>query len=569
MNGLLMTKKIGFWLSIVLSFLFLSIIYKDAFFSPNKYLYTAEGDGIKNYYNYVYHVKNDTTVTQFGGMSYPYGETMFLEDSLPFLSNVVKGIAFVFPSLNNYTIGLLNILLLLSLVAGAAFMYLIFIHYAIPPLLSAISANAAAILSSQFLLLNPAGHWGLSFICFFPIGWYLLIRFFENKKQIKWSLLIAINILIWSYTHVYLGFILVLFTLVTHFFTAVFNPKIYLKNFRNYIALAVQVILPIIIIFSLVKLTDHHPDRINMPFIKEHIASFYSVFIPNFSWLKPIYELVFDLSVQQTQSWCRIGNYIGFTSNLAIITFACLMVVFTAKKQFKKIFEIIPVSLLPYLLASIVLLLYSMAIPLKYLPDTFVNSIQLIKQFSALGRFGWAFYYVMILFSVLLFYKLFSKKAWSRVVLFLLVFLYIFEGITSHMEVSANIVKHPNSFCKAHLTRDNKILAEISNKEFQGIIPIPYYFKFNLPFASSNSDSAIYGSMVASFHSGLPIFSTYLSRPSVSESMNIYKMMLPYPYTQIIPELAKDGRDLAVIVEKSDSEILNDNQKQLLLQYIV
>lgn len=557
-------KKFGLLACLSISIIFLSIVYNKAFFSPNKYLFSSECDGIKNYYNYVNHIKNDTSLTKLSGISYPYGENIFMEDSLPLMSTIIKAIAFVFPSINSYTIGILNFLLLISLAIGALFMYLIFRSFSIPPFLSAVSANSVCILSSQFLLLNPFGHWGLSFICFFPIGWYLLIRYFQNSNQIKWSILIAINILVWTYTHVYLGFIILFFTFISHFLKGIFEFKSYIKNTKNYFDIAIQIILPVLIIFSIIYFTDHHPDRINMPFIANYTANFYSVFVPAISPLKPLYNLFFDLSIQNNYLWCRVGNYIGLTSNLAIFSFVFISVFYFIIGKPKKILNFLPFNMLLFVLASFILLLFSMAVPIKYFSNSFLNIIPLIKQFSTLGRFAWAFYYVIVVFSMVLFYKLLYNKIWGKALLYFLVFLYIFEGSFYHFKESKTIIMQPNTFNKNYLPDDQKILAEINNKKFQAILPLPYYFKFSLPFAVSNSDSSIYSSMVASYYCSLPIISTYLSRPSVSESLKIFKQLMVYPYQKAVPPIVKDGREIAVIIYNSDLNLLNENEKRIL-----
>ncbi|MFT4757242.1 MAG: hypothetical protein ACI91R_001895, partial [Vicingaceae bacterium] len=57
------------------TFAFVLCFYSDAFFSPNSYLFSNSNDGIKNYYTYAYHIKNNKSVTNFEGLNYPYGES--------------------------------------------------------------------------------------------------------------------------------------------------------------------------------------------------------------------------------------------------------------------------------------------------------------------------------------------------------------------------------------------------------------------------------------------------------------------------------------------------------------
>lgn len=561
----MINRKTGLIICILLSITFILVFYSENLLNPNGYLFSAKNDGIKSYFNYVNHVKNDTSFFHLGGISYPYGETVFLEDCMPLISNLAKGIAVVFPSFANHSVGLLNLLILFSLAAGAFFMYLVFLRFSVPPLISAISANAAVILSSQFILLSDAGHLGLTFTCFFPAGWYLLLRFSESEHKLKWSVVNALHSLAWAYVHIYLGAILMAFTLLVLFFKLLPEIRNYKKVILLLTGIVIQVFIPLSVIFFSVKFFDDHPDRIEMPFITEHMATFYSTFVPNISPLKPLYELLFDLSPQAQQSWCKVGNYIGFTSNIAIIIFISFAIYYKFRKKAADIFKLISPELFPYLLASIALLLYSMAIPLMYIPEGLVDGIPFIKQFFSLGRFGWAFYYVIIVFGTVLFYNLLNKHKILKYLIYPLVLLYVFEGIGAHLIISPRISTARNPFCLKHLNTGQRVLSQIPGYKFQAIIPLPYYFKYNIPFAAGGSDTSIYSSMVASYHSGLPLTCTFLSRPSVSESMSIFKMLIQKPYRKPIDKIIKDGRPFLIIVANSDSGNLNTNEKEILL----
>jgi len=564
---LIARKTQGLLLCMLISILLLSALYTKPFFNPNTYLFADEGDGIKTYYNYAWHIKHDRTFTQFEGMSYPYGEAMAMEDTLPLFSTTLKLISYIFPPINDYCIGILNFLILFSIVIGAAFLYLILLSFNLPIPLSITAANAICFLSSQILLLKiPAGHYGLSFACFFPMGWYFLIRFFRDNNKTTWSVIIALNILIWNYSHVYLGLILLMFTFFTHFFKIIFNPISVLKNLKNYIFFFIQICIPIIIILSVIKLTDHHNDRINMPPMIDYRASFYSVFMPVMSPLKPIYEFLFNLSEQQNQSWCLIGNYIGVSSNIALIFFIVIAVINGTRHRVNRIKFFAFNGGVVYVLASIVLLMYSMAIHFRIIPLKILNLFPLIKQFLGLGRFAWAFYYVIAIFSIVFFYELLFKNLIGKVLVYLLVGLYFFEGISYHVTVSKAISKALNPFNKNYLSADKKILALIDAHCFQAIMPIPNYFYFNLPFGQGkyDIDKSIYSSMVASYHSGLPIISTYLSRPSVSESMNIFKQYMPYPYQQNIPEMLLKKKDILVLATIAYENRFDENERNVI-----
>jgi hypothetical protein len=555
-------KRFGFFLTILIAFLSLNIFHYKVLFSPNSYVIAGEGDAIKNYYNFAWQIKNGTSATEFKGMSYPFGETLVLEDSLPFWSSVLRPLSKIFPSLGDYSIGILNLLLFFSFVVGAVFMYKIFRHYQLTRLLAALSANAVVFLSSQILLMYPSGHWGLTFVCFFPISWYLLIRHYNERENLKWSVLIALNILLWSFTHIYLGLIIVLFTLAVQFFHFIVNRRY--PRWKIIMQTGVQVLFPLFVIFGLIKMFDAHPNRIDMPFLSTYRTSLNLVFLPILSPFRQLYGLVFDLSKQKELVWSRTGNYIGFTSNLAIIAFVILSIWFIIKKKYRQIKQFLPGELTIYLLAAIVLLLFAMAIPQRFLSHQVIDCFPPLKQFSSLGRFAWVFYFVMVTSGMVFFFRILNYRKWGKPVLFLLVGLLIMEGFFYHKKISEQIGKQVNPFSKQHIGSSDSLLLTIDTKCYQAILPIPYYFQFSLPFGSSNSDKSIYASMVASYHSGLPIMSTYLSRPSVSESLEIFKQLMPAPYRLMLPQVLADGRDVAVIVPVSDIDKMNANEQNII-----
>jgi hypothetical protein len=483
---------------------------------------------------------------------------------LPVLNIANQAVARIWPGVSDYSVGIINLLILLSYVVGAVFITLIFIRLTLPFMAAAFAGNAIIFLSSQVLLINPAGHFGLAFVCFFPMGWYLLIKQFDHPMATKWPILIALAIIFWTFIHVYLGFILLFFTFSSNFFMALFDWKNYWKNSPRFTHIVVQLVIPISLVAILYLSNDSHPDRIDMPFITEHRASFHSVFLPNHSLTKPIYTVFYNTGIQNEQRWVPIGNYIGIVSNAALVLFLFLSGYYLLKKKKEKINGYFPLQIQAFAFAAVLLLLYSMAIPLKFIPENLINSIPLIKQFSALGRFAWGFYYVISTLSVYYFFKLIYNLKAGKWVFSFLICLIFFEAIPSHILVSKNSNEFPNAFSQQYIPTKQLNITQIDAQQFQAILPIPSYFKFNLPFGSTDSDRSIYGSMISSAHTGLPILSTYLSRPSVSESLDIYKMLIQSPYNKAIQKLVDNGKDIAVIVHGTDLEKLSVQEKNII-----
>jgi hypothetical protein len=221
-------------------------------------------------------------------------------------------------------------------------------------------------------------------------------------------------------------------------------------------------------------------------------------------------------------------------------------------------------NLIFFLGSAVLILFFSMAYPMRFIPLSIINSLSVLKQFLALGRFAWAFYFVITTCSIVFLFKYLKQFSKGYILFYLLLSLYFVEAFPNHLKISKISAVYKNPFTLEFLLEDERVLMELNGTDYQAIIPLPYYFKFNLPFSTKHTDESIYGSMVASVHSSLPILSIYLSRPSVSEGLSIFKLFNPYPYQQMLPQLVNDGRDLAVVLYNADTLTLEPNAKSIL-----
>jgi hypothetical protein len=62
----------------------IGLTYIDFFQKPGL-LFSAAGDGMKNYFTFLYHVKHDSTYWKFEGMNYPFGENIVFTDNQPIM----------------------------------------------------------------------------------------------------------------------------------------------------------------------------------------------------------------------------------------------------------------------------------------------------------------------------------------------------------------------------------------------------------------------------------------------------------------------------------------------------
>ncbi|MCF6185323.1 MAG: hypothetical protein L3J56_12020, partial [Bacteroidales bacterium] len=429
-----MKKKIGFILIFFISLFFIIFYYGKILESPNSYLFNPKGDGIKNYYTYAYHNANDTSIINFAGLNYPYGENFLYTDCHPIFTAIIKTAKPYFPELIKYQIGIINFLMIFSLLITAVLVWFILVKYKVNPVYAVLPALGIMIMQPQ--LFRMLGHLALSYSFFIPLIWLLLLKYLENNKKLLWSVIISIYIIFLFFIHGYLGMIAAVFLLSFYLFHIIDNFKSTYKNKILYLYIFIQSVIPLIFFRLFIAFTDTHVGRTDNPwgfFIAR--ADFDTIFIAHHKPLNPLWYKIINLH-QTWEGWA----YIGIASIIAIIIFLISSFIKSRKnKKFTLNEDFFPDKIFKYIFfASILTLLYSMALPfragLRFIVDDW---IPIIKQFRAVGRFAWIFYYVITIWSSIYFYKkakkLLSKnKKISAYILFALPVLYIIEGISYH-----------------------------------------------------------------------------------------------------------------------------------------
>jgi hypothetical protein len=532
-------------LVIALALIGIVLLYPEVSFGLNDVMFSIEGDGLKNYFNFMYHIRHDSSYLVFEGMNYPYGETLLMVDLHPALSSALKFISNNVVDISDYSVGILNGLMLASIVFTSAFLYLILDELRIPRKLSIAGALAISFFSSQFLLWE-FGHYALSYSCFFPITWYLIIRSRRSDKHLMYSLIILLNCLLWFYSHGYLGLIAVGFNAGILFLSFIAEKE---RRKRVLLQMVFQVVLPLIIVYSVLQLTDHREGRLEMPFQTDYKASGQTVFFPNYSFTKPFYELIFDLGPQAQLSWSKVGTYVGLPVNLILLGYLLYTLSNVLRRRWSQIGEPFSKSEWITIMSSIFLLLFSMAIPLSYLPDAWLPNM--LKQFIGLGRFGWPFFYVMTVFSIVFLFRMFPKKLAFVLILLMSTFC-LAESAGYHIHLKKSISKHSNILKDFEQSETfAELSASIDFDEYQAIVPLPFYHKYITPTQLTGSLESETLSMGLSYATGLPLMSAILSRPSVLESKRIFQLFSPWYYEKSLQN-DLSNRPMLVVHTKED-----------------
>lgn len=546
-------------LLIGLTLAFLLTFYGKIIISPNSYLFNSNGDGIKNYFTYAQQIKEKSYFTS-EAMNYPYGEIFMYLDCHPALTLMLKALSVPFPIIQNYSIGIVNLLMIFSIGLAAWLLFLIFRRLCVDPWLAALSAFSIAVLSPQIFRLT--GHYALSYSCFFPLTWYLLIRFYTSDRIIKWSLFLGLNALFWFFIHAYLGMIAVAFTASVLAIDFLISFRKRVVDFHFYIALFLQSILPMILFRGFVWMIDTHTGRTHNPFgYLQYTSNFDSVFFPTYPPLSKIAKAYFNIQ----QQWEGL-SYIGIISIIAIITASIyfLIKILTRNVSLKSISENERWMYLS-LTSSVILLFLSFGYPFSWNMEYLLDKLSLLKNFRGVGRFAWVFFYVITVFSVWFLSRLFESKNVKyklNLVLFVVPVLYFSEGLPYHQDIAKHITQSPNYFNESYLDSSLKTaLHSIQPEQYQAIIPLPFYHIGSENFGKEATDKSYRLSMLFGYHTQIPLMSNYSTRTSIWEAKKVMQIVSPGFYLKEVKADITDRKPFLIIHTKEELPYWENDMK--------
>ncbi|WP_107038965.1 glycosyltransferase family protein [Brumimicrobium mesophilum] len=536
----------------ILVFVFTCLIivgfYHQVIFNLNEVIFAPDGDGIKNYYTYLFHAKYDTNFWDFGGMNYPFYEHIVYTDAQPLLSYFIK----IF-GLTGYGIGILNFLMLIAFPISAVLIFKLLKHYGVNTIWSVLSGITIALLTPQLLRLT--GHFSLSYSFAIPLMWLILIKI-SSIKGVKWSILLFFILFTAFFTHPYLGLIMSVFGLSYGFVFWYFERG----KWKNYLLKIWTPILSVIILFQLmVGLTDSHTDRMKSPSgFFEYYADWGSLLLPHHGPLNSIVQF-FELELSEWETW----TYLGFFTILIILLAIVFYVINIKSISLKTLFNS-PIGKI-YLAAHLVLL-FSFCFPFKFeLFKPIVENVSPIKQFRVLGRFAWVYFYVVsiggIVFLNYLLNKYYTQKKLIIVFYFLGIAFTILEIIPVHTQTAKTISHSKNSFKSEYLNDDLKQLVDwTNNQEYDAILFLPFTHLSSENIFLMGTEEANYDAMMLSYHTKLPLMNTITSRTSVSEAIQFHNLFSPdYIEKEIYNSIGENKKILLV----RNNDDLNKNESRM------
>jgi hypothetical protein len=524
----------------------------------NHVYFSRGGDGFRTYFGMYYHAKYDSTYYRLDGMNYPFGEMMDFTDCQPPVSNFIRFVSRNFIDITGYTTGIINGLMLFSIILASIFIFLILKRMKLPDWYSSIVAIIMVFLSPQ--IQRMGGHFSLSWMFWVPLSIYLLMVF-DHKGSYLISGLICLFATFAGAMHFYF----------LAFWLFLFGPYwvyrwLWHKNYQfqksDFIHLFIQVILPVILLQLNLVIHDVVTDRTANPWgFYAYRGHFPAVFLPLFKSYVPFLG---NLSFAKKFDW-EAFCYIGIVASVGFFVLFFRWIL--SSIRIKKVVSFSGDLFLDFLFwISFLVLLFSFGLPFTLGLDKLRQFIGPLGQLRGVARFGWMFFYVI---NILVFRKIYftlyngkGKKIWKRVLVFLFLGVFTFEAWSNSgkfQHLLNNTIPELNrgtgniqEFCRLN----------INPLEYQAVLPLPY---FHLGSESSwlepNCD-ILKLSFIVSKQTGLPNIGMAGARTSISQSYkNIELVKTPWEKYRVIETYA-NHKPLLLTVANCDE--LTADEKRLI-----
>jgi hypothetical protein len=382
------------WFLVALLFSVISVVLlmSDMVIHPGHTILQMGGDSGKNYFTFLYHSVYDKGIW-FQGMNYPYGEHIIYADGQPLLSTLLN--RFFRVSVSG-ALAIMNLLIGLSYVLAIVFTWKILQRFGVKPFVAILFACLINLCAPQVLRLKA--HFALAYICPIPMLFYWTILY-HGSRQLKYIMYIFILGLIVSFTHLYMG---AMFMMWAAFYTLgclIFLRSSFSRRFMQALPLLVTGVALFVIIKAAVALTDPLRDRPSFPLNdleyvtrrKDIVTSSFSPFWQAFRHAK-WYKVVADGAEGHT--------YLGIAAILAIVISLAAEIVNRLKKKTTYHSVISDEGFSPlWLFMGLCSLVLAMGIPFIWHMQWLLEYLSLFKQFRAMGRFSWMFYYVAVIYA--------------------------------------------------------------------------------------------------------------------------------------------------------------------------
>ncbi len=538
---------------------------------PNDKMLGGSPDGFKNYVTSVWHVRHDSSYVHYEGMNYPFGEHVLFTDNQPVFSAALQWWSRHVSSLDGHTVGVINIFQVISLLFGCGVLFLLIRKLHVPVWYAGLVALGMLFLSPQYSRFD--GHFSLSHTWIFPLLLLLLCNYEERYSRRYQSLLIGFLIWYAAQLHFYYFGLCALFLVLYTAYQLLRDPS--LRNWRVRLShLVVMVLLPFALLNVWVHWADFAADRPANPYgFTYYIGEWEGIFLPYESF--PLFKWIDQHIIPirrvngETKAYAGIVVFL-FTLWMIGSFFKRLIFAVSKSRRFAR-YKMFPPSwdeaayhrvhkryLQGILFAALVLLVFACGFPfaikgMEWMVDYFGP----LRQFRGLGRFTWAYFYVI---NLLAFYICWNYSArfkgfrngraaefrWVIALAPLLLLLY--EAWTFQRLTPINLVDNVEKREVAAPTPDH-FLNKVDFSPYQALLSLPYYHMGSENIWWEFDFGEFIRTQTVALQTGKPDMGVNMSRTSCSQTVTSAQFVLEPGVVPAMLNQLPDNRPLAVLVD--------------------
>ena len=523
---------------------------------PATVAYHGGMDGWKNIYTVAYHALHDTSAIRTDAFNYPAGEHIVFADGQPLLSGALRLTAMDSPGT---AVAVVQLAPWIAVAVGLGLLTWLLARLGVSNLYAAIAALAICALSPQ--LARTSGHFGLSYVFVVPALLHLLLSWVQTR-QLRYIVACGVFTGAAALLHLYLLALGLALVLPTVAYVAVRDPY---RRWPSLGTMAATVVALAIAYYLYAVAAWPTPDRPAVPEgFFDAASSWQHVFLKPYT-LPALWAQFGGMLYPASASIEELG-YVGVVAAL----FCVVLVVGTLQELVNRFRTTAPNEARGHLqaagatsrtslyfggvlLAGVLSLLLSFGIPLRYAwfaelaPD-----IGLLRQFRALGRFNWNFYYVINVMACVALYRFGESRTrgefWNRYgkrFSLLALGIMLLEGVNNVRAIDTNPFPLPWG------ERMDRWLAAIGPIDrYQATLPIPYFHIGGETLNAPLGQDDISVSTQLALATGLSNLGVYMSRQGVA---NTYaRLPLDHPWSSVpavLETLPSEG-DILVTVSK-------------------
>jgi len=529
------------FLGIAVVLIFYRII-GERLFHLNKYQFDTSGDGFKNYFSFSYQYLHGEGIW-FRGMLYPFGDLAIYADAQIGIVWILQFFKLVGLNLDNYIIGVINFIPLLSFFIAGVFLLKIYGYYRVDKLWALIFTIFCLSLSPQ--LIRIQSHFALCYPVFIPGIWLFYITY-KDLKAVKLVSLLAIILITYSaFIHPYHLLILSIFSLLYYLSNLVITKK------SHWFSL-LYCFIPLLIFIIIINYLDVYNDRPENPFGVFAHNTIWSDLLPYFGFVRDIVEDPVIYRHYFSEGYCYVGGL------LFIVPIILLIKRFRGQYFGQHQYNWDDNR---YLLISLSSLFLGASLHVLLTNGLILEILTPLKQFRGMGRVSWIFYYTFFVYLSCLFYQLFNscKVSFLRIIMTVAcLLLWMYESNEYHRTIKDNLDEFSsiNHFNSRFIIKDMLNELNIDPQTFQAVLTLPISTEGVEKIDIKDDWHTKMYAMEYAYQTATPLTSCVMSRSPVSKVLSI--LSLSNVSSKKIDRSEFSDNPLLIVLENSRKDLYSD-----------